>query len=62
MADMLPQDIAEQLSIKEYTSLCQKVEEKFHQRFGVIDIVRSGDILIITVELEDKTQHRIVFE
>jgi hypothetical protein len=57
--NMLPQDISEQLTIREYTTLCSKVEGKYHQRFGVIDIVR-GNPVIVTVELDDDTQHRII--
>lgn len=56
--DMLPNEIAKKLSINEYTKLCQKVEEDYHQKFGIIDIVRRDGILV-TVELNDKTQHRI---
>lgn len=61
MPDMLPQEIAEKLKPMEYVDLCTKVQEKFHQKFGVIHITRkpSGAVWII-IALEDNTRHTVI--
>lgn len=66
MADMLPQEIAEQLKPMEFVDLCTYVSDKYNQKFGVISVERippnirtkKGE-LYVTVELADDTQHRI---
>lgn len=56
---MLPQDIMERLTPEEYEDLCAKVEEQFHQAFGVISILRSNKLVVI-VELDDNTRHEVL--
>ena len=59
MTIMLPQEVAEKLSIIEYTKLCEKVENKYHQKFGVVDVERHNFGTVVVVELDDHTQYRV---
>lgn len=56
---LLPQEIAEQLTIAQYTKLCSKVESTYKQKFSVESIVHNEDRATIVVELEDNTQHQV---
>jgi hypothetical protein len=60
---LLPQEIAQQMSIPEYTKLCSDIEGLYHQKFGVISIDRvpESDNLKryckVVIELENNIQH-----
>ena len=56
---LLPQDIAEQLTPDEYVELVGVVEDKYHQKFGVVKVTRSVLGVEVQVELDDRTRHDI---
>lgn len=60
LVDMSSQDIATHLGVDEYTRLCTVVEDKYHQKFGVISIEVRNKYTSVTVALEDNTHHVIV--
>jgi hypothetical protein len=57
--DMTPQEIAMKLGVKEFTTLCAKVEKRYHKKFGIIKITRDKGTVTAEIELEDKTRHEI---
>lgn len=61
MGDMKPQEIAQQLTIREYTQVCERVEKSYAQKFGIISIVRNDEAIVLVVELQDKTRHTLSF-
>lgn len=60
MKDLTPQEIAQQLSISEYTKLCTEVETKYKQKFGIQRIVRRALSIICTIELENNMQQTVI--
>jgi hypothetical protein len=59
MADMLPQEIAEKIRPRDFITLCSYIERTYKQKFGVLSVIRGQGHIIVMVELEDKTHHRV---
>jgi hypothetical protein len=56
---MTPTEIAKNLGTAEFTLLCAKVEKKWAQAFGVVKVHRTRRKVVVEVELQDKTRHKV---
>jgi hypothetical protein len=57
---LLPQEEAEQLTPEERMAVASKVEDMYHQAYGVTRVSRKGKKVIVEVELDDRTRHDVV--
>lgn len=56
---MQPSEIADKMSLREYTKLCSDMEGLYHQKFGVVSVERVKHGALVIVELENNIQHTV---
>lgn len=69
---LLAQEVAQQMSIAEFTKLCSDIEGLYHQKFGVVSIERinhktnankiTKPYCKVVIELENNIQHTMLIK